>query len=102
VRGWFGGGPEARFLTSGELEVVRAVRAAVAVVFEEPATTIGPDYRLDRADSIDLVEIAELTEQHLRAAGLEVRLDDATLDGWHDLAGFAGNVLAQLGVWGAA
>lgn len=55
-------------------------------------------YALTGCDSIDLVENAELTEQHLRGHGLELHLDDATLVGRSDVSAFAGNAAAQLSV----
>ena len=78
--------------------MLAAVVRAVSAVYDEPAGAVGPAYDLRGADSVDLVEIVLQTEAALREAGLDVRVDDDTIGGWDDLAGFAGNVRAQLRV----
>ncbi len=77
--------------------MLAAVARAVGAVYEEPAGAVGPHYDLRGADSVDLVEIVLQTEAALREAGLVVRVDDDTVAGWPDVAGFAANVRAQLG-----
>lgn len=63
--------------------VLAVVRAAIARVLEVEPTTITPATSLRDdlgADSLALVEIAEIVEEELSATGAPLRIDDEDLE----------------------
>ncbi len=96
VVGADGRGPDVAAPTG--VAAMRAVSAAVEHVFDRPPGAVGPAYPLTGADSIDLVEIADLVEAQLGREGFPVRLDDATLPACADVAALTRHVAGALRV----
>ncbi|HWC34787.1 MAG TPA: acyl carrier protein [Mycobacteriales bacterium] len=65
----------------GVVELTAPVRAAVALVCGIDPERLSPQTTLDSldADSLSRVSIADVVEAHLAAAGVVVRIDDASL-----------------------
>ncbi len=64
-------------------EVFPLVRGAVVLVLEVPAASVQEQTQLARdlqADSLALIEIVEVVEQRLRAAGIVVHVEDEEIE----------------------
>lgn len=80
--------------------VLAVVRAAVARVLEVEPTTVTPATSLRDdlgADSLALVEIAEIVEEELSAGGAQLRIDDEDLERIRTVGEAVDYALARLG-----
>ncbi len=76
--------------TVNDQSLLEIVRRATALVMEVPVADLDGDTRLVddlSADSLALIEIVEVSEEYLRAAGGSVRVDDTTLARLRTLGG---------------